>query len=74
MGLPVLAGGQPRALLELAHEVQLILIAAEKGQGGHGHVREAQLELRMLYPGAYEVLHTGGAEKLFIEMLKMGDA
>ena len=54
--------------------MQIALITAETGKAADAHIAVSQIIFCHLQTGVYDVLLAGDTEKLFIEMLEMGNA
>lgn len=54
--------------------MQIALITAETGKAADAHIAVSQIIFCQLQTGVYDVLLAGDTEKLFIEMLEMGNA
>ena len=71
---PVIRGCHSGKFLKLPHEMQIALITAETGKAADAHIAVSQIIFCQLQTGVYDVLLAGDTEKLFIEMLEMGNA
>ena len=74
VAVPVLAGSHAGSLFKLPHKMRSVFISAKEGKGIYGHIRGAQIITRQADTGSNHVLFVGGAEKLFVQMQKMGNA
>lgn len=70
----ILCRRQAGVVFELAHEVNVVVIAALLGDGRHRDLRGGQEKLRMGHPALENIIADALTEQHFVGMLEVGAA